>query len=177
MRDLDRALADIVAIRSQLARDETFRGLGAATVAATGIVALMVAGAQALWLGDPNARPLLFFTIWVGAALVAFALVGVETVRRSRRIHSGLADAMIWNAIEVFLPTAGAGACLGLVIGRFAPEAAWMLPGLWQVLTGSACSPRRASCRAACRAWRPGTCSPASAVWRSRAPRTPSRPG
>ena len=136
MRDLDRALADIVAIRSQLARDETFRGLGAATVAATGIVALMVAGAQALWLGDPNARPLLFFTIWVGAALGAFALVGVETVRRSRRIHSGLADAMIWNAIEVFLPTAGAGACLGLVIGRFAPEAAWMLPGLWQVLTG-----------------------------------------
>lgn len=136
MRDLDRALADIVAIRSQLARDETFRGLGAATVAATGVVALMVAGAQALWLGDPNARPLLFFAIWVGAALLAFALVGIETVRRSRRIHSGLADAMIWNAIEVFLPTAGAGACLGLVIGRFAPEAAWMLPGLWQVLTG-----------------------------------------
>jgi len=136
MRDLDRALADIVAIRSQLARDEAFRGLGAATVAATGFVALMVAGAQALWLGDPNARPLLFFAIWVGAALIAFALVGIETVRRSRRIHSGLADAMIWNAIEVFLPTAGAGACLGLVIGRFAPDAAWMLPGLWQVLTG-----------------------------------------
>ncbi|GJD80035.1 hypothetical protein [Methylobacterium gregans] len=136
MRDLDRALADIVAIRSQLARDEAFRGLGAATVAATGFVALMVAGAQTLWLGDPNARPLLFFAIWVGAALVAFTLVGIETVRRSRRIHSGLADAMIWNAIEVFLPTAGAGACLGLVIGRFAPEAAWMLPGLWQVLTG-----------------------------------------
>lgn len=136
MRDLDRALADIVAIRSQLARDEAFRGFGAATVAATGLVALLVAAAQALWLGDADARPLLFFTIWVGAALVAFALVGIETVRRSRRMHSGLADAMIWNAIEVFLPTAGAGACLGLVIGRFAPEATWMLPGLWQVLTG-----------------------------------------
>lgn len=136
MRDLDRALADIVAIRSQIARDTAFRGLGAATVAATGLVALVVACGQAVFLGDLGARPLLFFALWIGAALLAFALVGIETVRRSRRLHSGLADAMIWNAIEVFLPTAGAGACLGLVVARFAPEALWMLPGLWQVLMG-----------------------------------------
>lgn len=136
MHDLDRALADIVAIRSQIARDTAFRGLGAATIAATGLVALVVACLQAVWLGDLSGRPLQFFALWVGAALLAFALVGIETVRRSRRLHSGLADAMIWSAIEVFLPTAGAGACLGLVVARFAPEALWMLPGLWQVLMG-----------------------------------------
>lgn len=136
MHDLDRALADIVAIRSQIARDTTFRGLGAATVAATGLVALAAAAGQALFLGDLSARPALFFVLWIGAALLAFALVGIETVRRSRRLHSGLADAMIWSAIEVFLPIAGAGACLGLVVARFAPEALWMLPGLWQVLMG-----------------------------------------
>ncbi|MFD0936869.1 hypothetical protein ACFQ12_17000, partial [Methylobacterium trifolii] len=95
-----------------------------------------VAGGQALWLGDADARPALFFGLWIAAALVAFALIGFETVRRSRRLHSGLADAMVWNAIEVFLPSAGAGACLGLVIARFAPEQVWMLPGLWQVLMG-----------------------------------------
>jgi hypothetical protein len=136
MHELDRALADIVAIRSQIARDTTFRGLGAATVAATGFVALVVASGQSLLLGDLKARPLLFFSLWIGAALLAFALVGVEAVRRSRRLHSGLAGAMIGNAIEVFLPTAGVGACLGLVVARFAPEALWMLPGLWQVLMG-----------------------------------------
>ncbi|MDP4003986.1 hypothetical protein [Methylobacterium sp. NEAU K] len=136
MQDLDKALADIVAIRSQIARDTAFRGLGAATVAATGGLALACAAGQALWLGDPAARPGLFFALWVAAALVAFALIGVEAVRRSRRLHSGLADAMVWNAIEVFLPAAGTGACLALVIARFAPGEVWMLPGLWQVLVG-----------------------------------------
>ncbi|MCJ2143502.1 hypothetical protein [Methylobacterium sp. E-066] len=136
MQDLDKALADIVAIRSQIARDTAFRGLGAATVAGTGGLALACAIGQALWLGDPAARPVLFFGLWIAAALVAFALIGVEAVRRSRRLHSGLADAMVWNAIEVFLPAAGTGACLALVIARFAPAEIWMLPGLWQVLVG-----------------------------------------
>ncbi|MEG9525638.1 MAG: hypothetical protein MIL41_07660 [Hyphomicrobiales bacterium] len=136
MQDLDKALADIVAIRSQIARDTTFRGLGAATVAATGGLALACATGQALWLGDPAARTGMFFGVWIAVALVAFALIGIEAIRRSRRLHSGLADAMVWNAIEVFLPAAGAGACLALVIARFAPDEVWMLPGLWQVLVG-----------------------------------------
>ena len=136
MRDLDKALADIVAIRSQIARDTAFRGFGAATIAATGVLALAIAAGQAAWLGDASARPVLFFGLWIAAALVAFALIGIEALRRTRRLHSGIADAMVWNAIEVFLPAAGAGACLALVIARFAPDEIWMLPGLWQVLVG-----------------------------------------
>lgn len=136
MRDLDRALADIVAIRTQIARDTAFRGLGAATVAATGGIALATAAGQAVLFGDLDKRPVLFFGIWVTAALVAFALIGIEVFRRTRRLHSGLADAMVWSAIEGFLPAAGAGACLGLVIARFAPEEIWMLPGLWQAMAG-----------------------------------------
>lgn len=136
MHDLDKALADIVAIRSQLARDTAFRGLGSATLAATGLLALTTAGGQALWLGDSTTRPLLFFSLWIATAIAAVALVGIEMVRRSRRLHSGLADVMVWNAIEGFLPAAGAGACLALVLARFAPDQIWMLPGLWQVLVG-----------------------------------------
>lgn len=136
MPDLDKALADIVAIRSQIARDTAFRGLGSAALAATGLLALATACGQALWLGDASARPLLFFGLWIATAFAAVGLIGIETVRRSRRLHSGLADAMVWNAIEGFLPAAGAGACLALVIARFAPDQIWMLPGLWQVLVG-----------------------------------------
>ena len=136
VHDLDKALADIVAIRTQIARDTAFRGLGAATGAATGGIALATACGQAYWLGEPNARPGLFFAIWIAAALVAFTLIGVEALRRTRRLHSGLADAMVLSAIELFLPAAGAGACLGLVIARFAPDEVWMLPGLWQILVG-----------------------------------------
>ncbi len=136
MRDLDRALADIVAIRMQIARDTAFRGLGAATLAATGALALAVAAGQALVLDDPTGQPVVFFGSWIATAIAACALIGFEAVRRSRRVHSGLADAMVFNAIEGFLPAGGAGLCLGLVFARFVPEGLWMLPGLWQVLVG-----------------------------------------
>jgi hypothetical protein len=136
MRDLDRALADIVAIRMQIARDTAFRGLGAATLAATGALALVVAAGQALVLDDPTGQPVAFFGLWIATAIAACALIGFEAVRRSRRVHSGLADAMVFNAIEGFLPAGGAGLCLGLVFVRFVPEGLWMLPGLWQVLVG-----------------------------------------
>lgn len=136
MRDLDKALADIVAIRSQIARDTAFRGLGSATLAATGLLALSTAFLQHFLLGDPTGQPLVYFGSWIATASIAMALVAIEAVRRSRRVHARLADAMVTSAIESFLPASGAGACLALVIARFAPEQIWMLPGLWQVLTG-----------------------------------------
>ena len=62
------------------------------------------------------------------------ALIGVQTVTRTHRMHSGMADAMIRMAVEQFLPSAGAGALLTLVLLRSAPSALWMLPGLWQII-------------------------------------------
>ena len=56
MKDLERALADITAIRSQLARGTEFRGYGPATVAATGLLALLAAALQAILLPDPAAN-------------------------------------------------------------------------------------------------------------------------
>ncbi|MGY3619542.1 hypothetical protein ACVJGD_005738 [Bradyrhizobium sp. USDA 10063] len=53
---------------------------------------------------------------------------------RSRRHHSGLADAMIQQAVEQFLPAGVAGVLLAILLWKFAPETLWMLPGLWQVL-------------------------------------------
>jgi hypothetical protein len=133
MRDLDKALADILVIRSQIAAQTAFRGYGPSAIAATGVIALATATAQALWL-DASAQPLIFIAGWVGTAFIAVAIIGAEMLGRSRRHHSGLADAMIYNAVEQFLPSAVAGAALTLVLIRFVPEALWMLPGLWQVL-------------------------------------------
>jgi hypothetical protein len=72
--------------------------------------------------------------LWIDTAIVSVAIVGLEAVRRSRRVHSGLADDMIQAAAEQFLPAAVAGALLTFVIVRSAPESLWMLPGLWQVV-------------------------------------------
>jgi hypothetical protein len=134
MRDLDKALADIVVIRNHIAAGTTFRGYGPAAIAATGALAIITATAQTLWLDDANAKPLVFLAGWVATAVVAVAIIGAEMLGRSRRHHSGLANALIFNAIEQFLPAGIAGALLTAVLMQFAPEALWMLPGLWQVL-------------------------------------------
>jgi hypothetical protein len=134
MRDLDKALADIFAIRSQIAAGTAFRGYGPATVAATGGLALATAFIQFLWLDDPTGHPLAFFTGWSAAALVSAGMIWTEMQARSRRHHSGLADAMIHQAIEQFLPAGMAGVLLAVMLWKFAPETLWLLPGLWQLL-------------------------------------------
>ena len=136
MRDLDKAMADIGAIRAQIARGTVFRGYGPATIALTGILALLAAGAQSVWLANPTASPHAYFGLWVATALAAVALAGAEAVTRSRRLHSDLADEMIRTAVEEFLPAAAAGVLVAFVLFRFAPENLWMLPGLWQVFAG-----------------------------------------
>ncbi|MET3910723.1 hypothetical protein ABID59_005082 [Bradyrhizobium sp. S3.3.6] len=134
MRDLDKALADIVAIRSQIAAGTAFRGYGPATMAATGAIALVTAILQFWLLGDPTGEPLGFFLGWFVAAMLSGAMIWIEMRARSQRHHSGLADAMIHQAVEQFLPAAVAGVLLAVVMWKFAAETLWLLPGLWQIL-------------------------------------------
>lgn len=134
MRDLNKALAEIASIRHQIAAGTAFQGYGPLTLSLTGGLALVTVTAQSFWLEDPNDAPLAFFAGWIATALLAASLVGSEMVARSRRHHSGLADELIFSAVEQFMPAGAAGALLALVICRFAPEEAWMLPGLWQML-------------------------------------------
>ena len=134
MPDLDKALADIGSIRQQLAAGTMFRGFGPAVIAVTGVLALVTAVAQSIWLDDPTSQPLPFFASWLVASAASAALIGAEMIARTRRHHSGLADAMILNAIEQFLPAGAAGVAIGVVLFEFAPGSLWMLPGLWQIL-------------------------------------------
>jgi hypothetical protein len=134
MKDLDRALADITAIRSQLARGTEFRGYGPVTVASTALLALLAAALQALYLPDPAASPFAYLALWVGMAAVAAILTAVEMIARTRRVHGGLADEMLYAAVEQFIPAGVAGTLLTVVIYRTAPESLWMLPGLWQII-------------------------------------------
>jgi hypothetical protein len=136
MRDLDKALADILTIRSQIAAGTAFRGYGPTAVAATGAMALVTALLQHFWLENPTGEPLLFFAGWALTALSSGALIWIEMRARSYRHHSGLADAMIHQAFEQFIPAGVAGALLAVMLLKFAPEALWMLPGLWQLLVG-----------------------------------------
>jgi len=140
MNELDKALADIGAIRQQMAAGTLFRGLGPAVMAITGCLALATAALQASFGGVPGKEltqdPAGLLAVWVALAVVCAGLIGFEMRARTFRHHQGLADIMIVNAVDSFLPAGFAGAALGLVIVLFAPDTAWMLPGLWQVLVG-----------------------------------------
>ncbi len=136
MNDLYRALGDIRSIRRQMASTTEFRGYGSATLAATGIFAILAAGGQALWLPDPASHISAYLGIWISTAVLSAFLTGVQMYTRTRRIHSGLSNEMLRMAVEQFLPSAAAGLFVTIVLLRYVPLATWMLPGLWQVIFG-----------------------------------------
>lgn len=136
MTDLHKALADIHLIRDQLARGAQFRGYGPTTVASTAALALLASAAQAHWLQDPGRELALYLAIWIATAAVSLIIISIETLMRTRRVHSMLAMEMIHSALDQFLPAIVAGLLLTVVLWRCAAQSVWMLPGLWQVLFG-----------------------------------------
>ncbi len=132
MSELDKALADIVEIKSRLAQSSTFQGLGPAALALSGVLAFIVALAQSLW--SPANQPVPYFTAWVATAVAASGLVGAEMLRRADRHHAGLADQMIREAVLNFVPAGVTGAGLLAFFALFAAEQLWMVPGLWLLL-------------------------------------------
>jgi len=131
MRDIDKALEEIGAIRSQIASHTAFRGYGPVAIAITGVLALLTAAAQSLFAIAPT--PLLYCSEWLATAAICGAVVRFEMQGRSRRLHSGLADEMIHQAIEQFLPATVASVFMPLLLVQFAPDSIWLMPGLWQL--------------------------------------------
>jgi hypothetical protein len=134
MLNLDRALTDIKAMRSQMARGTEFRGYGPVASAATGLLAIGAAVVQAYWIEDPASQLTAYLGLWIVTAILAGIIIGADVVTRSRRVHFGLADEMIQAAAEQLLPAIVAGALLTVVFFHFAPESLRLLPGLWQII-------------------------------------------
>jgi len=132
MNDLDRALADIVEIKSRLARSSEFLGLGPAALAASGALAFFVAMAQSVLPGAADPTP--YFAGWVVTAIAACGLIGAEMLRRGSHHHAGLADQMIREAVLHFVPAGVTGAALLAFFVQYAPADLWLVPGLWLIL-------------------------------------------
>jgi hypothetical protein len=135
MKDLQQALSEIHSIRSQLARGTEFRGYGPATIAISGILALLVAAVQAQWMAKHAKTDLwIWLGVWSATAAVSLFLTGTETFARARRVHVGLAKEMVQAAVEQFLPAVMVGFLLTVVMTRVAAQECWMLPGLWELI-------------------------------------------
>jgi hypothetical protein len=135
MKELQQALSEIHSIRTQVARGTEFRGYGPASIAASGILALVVAAAQTQWMAKSAKADLaIWLGVWAGTAVVSVFLAGLETFVRARRVHVGFAKEMVQSAVAQFLPAVMVGFLLAVVMMRVAPEECWMLPGLWELI-------------------------------------------
>jgi hypothetical protein len=132
--ELHEALAQISAIRTHIARTETFRGYRSATVGFSGLLALAGAAVQASWVPNPAADIRAYLILWVGIAGVCLVVVATELGWRCYVATSPLTREITWLAVKQFLPCIAAGGLLTCAMVRFAEEGLWMLPGLWAML-------------------------------------------
>jgi hypothetical protein len=135
MKELQQALSEIHSIRNQVAHGTEFRGYGPASIAASGILALLVAAVQMRWMANPGKTGLtMWLGVWAGTAAVSVFLTGIETFARSRRVHVGFAREMVQSAVAQFLPAVMVGFLLTVVMMGVAAQECWMLPGLWELI-------------------------------------------
>ena len=134
MPDLQKALADISAMRDQMARGTMFRGYGPAALAATGGLAMLAALAQPAIVPHPVKQLVPYVALWTTVAAISIAIIALEATRRSRQVHGGLADDMLRAAAAEFLPALAAGALVTLVLLHDGPPTALLLPGIWQII-------------------------------------------
>jgi len=133
--ELRDALTQIAEIRQKVAQAEEFRGYKAVPVAFSGVLALIAACCQALWLDEPTKNIGTYLMLWVGSALLSMLATGVEMAWYVRRSGSLLDRHKTYLAVTQFLPSIGAGGLLTIVLVRNVPETSlWMLPGLWAML-------------------------------------------
>jgi|SRR6185312_1608244 len=134
MTELRQALAEIRAIRTQVARGTQFRGYGPRSIAASGLLAIAVAAVQAHWVSASQHDISEFLAIWIATAAFSVLLSALETISRVRRLHDGFAKEMMHAAVEQFMPAIVAGVLLTVVLVKVTPQVTWMLPGLWAVI-------------------------------------------
>ena len=131
--ELRRALTQVAEIRAHLARTETFRGYRSATVAFTGVVGIVTAIIQAIWLPRPFEQWDSYLALWIGAAVLNVTFVGIEIWPRACAGVDFTRRATIF-AVGQFMPALVVGGLLTLVIAQRATDAVWMLPGLWALV-------------------------------------------
>jgi hypothetical protein len=132
--DLQQALRQIDEIHRQIAHAEVFRGYKAATVGATGMLALAAAAVQASLVQDPSSHLGRYLALWLGVATVCVLMVGLELAACWLRAGSAFRREQIVRAVEQFAPCLLAGAAITLGIVRYLPTAVPALPGIWSIV-------------------------------------------
>lgn len=132
--ELGEALERIDAIRAHVARTAVFRGYKAATVACTGLLAILASAVQPLVVPDPLQNVHQYLQLWIGVAAVSVTCIAIELTARYVKTDSPLRREQTLRAAEHFVPCLVAGASVTWAVVQFSPDAAHLLPGLWAIM-------------------------------------------
>lgn len=130
------AIDQISTIHTQLAATEHLRSLRAIPVALSGVLAILAALAQVVWLDDPMAYPRRYLLIWCGAAGISGVVASLVVARRVVRSSGALSAANARLAAMQFAPCLVVGAIVTWFVVVRMHDRLWLLPGLWQLLFG-----------------------------------------
>ena len=132
--ELRDALSQIAAIRASAAAAERFRGYRALPVGASGGLAVVAAVAQPHLVADPAQELPAFLGLWLTTAAVGAGIAGWGVWARLRSAVDPVGRDLTRLAVGQFAPCLAAGLLVTLAVAGHAPDAARLLPGLWQVL-------------------------------------------
>jgi hypothetical protein len=136
VNDVRQALNEIADIRARVAASSRFRGLAPEVMALGSVLSFAVAVGQGLWPRLLASSPAHYLAVWGAALFGCSILAASEAIVRARALHGGLARAMLLATMRQLVPFQVAGAVIAVVICRSGRDAAWSVPGLWQVLVG-----------------------------------------
>jgi hypothetical protein len=132
--ELRDALSQIAALRATAAAAERFRGYRALPVGATGGLAGLAALVQPLAVADPGQDLVGYLGLWSATAALGATVAGWGVWARLRSAVDPVGRDLTRLAVGQFAPCLAAGLLLTLAVATRSPEAAHLLPGLWQVL-------------------------------------------
>ena len=136
MNEVEHALAQIADIRAQVAASTRFAGYAPEALGGAGALVLLAALAQSLWPAQLMSSPVGYVGYWAAVMLISAGLIAHSAISRSRGLHGRMADMLVAASIRQIAPFFVAQAIIALIICKFAPEVAWLVPGLWVILTG-----------------------------------------
>lgn len=136
MSDIERALAELSDIRAQLATATRFRGYAPELLVGIAMIAALLMAAQYAWPDSLAATDLQHVLVWGALLALSNIAIAMEAITRSRHRHGGMAQAMLGSALRVQLPAGMVCLVIALAICCFAPETAWIVPGIWLMMIG-----------------------------------------
>jgi hypothetical protein len=132
--ELHDALTQIGEIHRRVAATGEFRGYRSLPVAASGVIAIVAAWLQPVFV-PPGDEPIRDFTLyWTAVAVIAGAPAAVRIYLFDWRDAHSAGRELTRLAVSQFLPCLAAGALVTIAIIRQSPEFGWALTGLWQIL-------------------------------------------